>query len=178
MRIRGLTKNDVLVSGVNLRADGTLTFTYTGMMPEATGDLEFAVAVDGGEGPGDPEVDEGMPIPVAVDGSPVTVMVIDAAAGSGMVSAMATGDVVQANMPGNEITVTYTAEGEIGGGKTITVTVPDGWSPPLNDTAADEKMGTFTVMHLLKLAEDAAADAEPEDGGCRRRKCNESRGCG
>ena len=38
-----VTANDVLVSGVNLRADGTLTFTYTGMMPEATGDLEFAV---------------------------------------------------------------------------------------------------------------------------------------
>ena len=53
-----VTKNDVLVSGVNLGADDEFTFTYEGMMPEAAGDLSFTLAVDGGEGPG--EVAEGM----------------------------------------------------------------------------------------------------------------------
>ena len=79
----GLTKNDVLVSSVNLRADGTLTFTYTGMMPETIQDLSFTVALDGGEGPG--EVDEGMPVPAQV-GDALIVEVLEAAAGSGMVS--------------------------------------------------------------------------------------------
>ena len=50
--------------------------------------------------------------------------------------------------------------------KVITVTVPDGWSPPLADAAAaPEQLGTFTVTHLLKLADDAAdADAERDEG--------------
>ena len=48
-----VTKNDVLVSGVNLGANAMFTFTYEGMMPEAAGDLAFTVAVDGGEGPGE-----------------------------------------------------------------------------------------------------------------------------
>ena len=155
-----ITKDDVLVSGVNLRADGTLTFTYTGMMPEATQDLSFTVALDGGEGPG--EVDEGMPVPAQV-GDALIVEVLEAAAGSGMVSiapmaSVAAGSVV------DEITVTYTAIGQIDADKVITVTVPGDWSPPLADAAAPEKMGTFTVMHLLKLADDAAADAEPDEG--------------
>ena len=51
-----VTKDDILVSGVNLREAGTLTFTYEGAMPETTQDLSFTVALDGGEGPG--EVDE------------------------------------------------------------------------------------------------------------------------
>ena len=80
-----VTKDDVLVSGVNLSASGTFTFTYEGMMPEAAGDLGFTVAVDGGEGPG--EVAEGMPTPMAlIDGSgALSVTVGDAAAGSGTV---------------------------------------------------------------------------------------------
>ena len=57
-----ITKDDVLVSGVNLDHDDEFTFTYEGMMPETTQeDLSFTVAVDGGEGPG--EVAEGMPDP-------------------------------------------------------------------------------------------------------------------
>ena len=63
---------------------------------------------------------------------------------------------IVAGSSGNTITVTYTAIGEIGEGKTITVEVPDGWSAPLNEAAAAEKMGTFTVTHYLKLADDDA----------------------
>ena len=160
----GMTKNDVLVSGVNLDADDMFTFTYEGMMPEAKGDLEFIVAVDGGEGPG--EVKEGMPkldkdnnrVEVKADGS-MTVRVIDAKAGSGSVDIAATGSAanmgrVVAGSGGNEVMVTYEAIGEIGEGKKITVTVPAGWSAPLNEAAADEKMGTFTTKHYLKLAAD------------------------
>ena len=78
-----VTKDDILVSNVNLRADGTLTFTYEGAMPETTQDLTFTVAVDGGDGPG--EVDEGMPVPAQV-GDALIVEVLEAEAGSGMVS--------------------------------------------------------------------------------------------
>ncbi len=156
-----VTKNDVLVSGVNLSADDEFTFTYEGMMPEAAGDLAFTVAVDGGEGPG--EVAEGSPAPMAlIDGSgALTVTVGQAAAGSGTVM-IDQGGAVVAGSDGNEITVTYTAIGEIGEGKTITVAVPDGWSPPLNEAAADEKMGTFTVTHLLDLAADDADGVRDE----------------
>ena len=154
-----------LVSGVNLGADAMFTFTYEGMMPEAAGDLSFTVAVDGGEGPG--EVLEGMPTPAALaDGSgALTVTVGDAAAGSGMVSIDQDPGAIVAGSSGNTVTVTYMAIGTISEGKTITVTVPDGWSPPLTDAAAPEKMGTITVMHYLKPAADAAADADPVDGG-------------
>ena len=153
-----VTKNDVLVSGVSLGADAMFTFTYEGMMPEAAGDLSFTVAVDGGEGPG--EVLEGAPAPTAlIDGSgALTVTVGDAAAGSGTVSIDQDPGAIAAGSSGNTITVTYTAIGSIGEGKTITVAVPDGWSAPLNEAATDPptKMGTFTVMHLLKLADDDA----------------------
>ena len=157
-----VTKDDILVSNVNLRADGTLTFTYEGMMPETTQDLSFTVALDGGEGPGEVDEDEGMVTPAQV-GDALTVTVLEAAAGSGMVSiapmaSVAAGSVV------DEITVTYTAIGQIDADKVITVTVPGDWSPPLADAAAPEKMGTFTVTHLLKLADDAAADAERDEG--------------
>ena len=156
-----VTKNDVLVSGVNLGADDEFTFTYEGMMPEAAGDLAFTVAVDGGEGPG--EVAEGSPAPMAlIDGSgALTVTIGQAAAGSGTVM-IDQGGAVVAGSDGNEITVTYTAIGEIGEGKTITVVVPDGWSAPLNEAAADEKMGTFTATHLLDLAADDADGVRDE----------------
>ena len=106
-----VTKDDVLVSGVNLSASSTFTFTYEGMMPEAAGDLSFTVAVDGGEGPG--EVAEGMPTPMAlIDGSgALSVTVGDAAAGSGTVMVTQDPGAVVAGSSGNTITVTYTAIG-------------------------------------------------------------------
>ncbi len=155
----GITKDDILVSGVDMAAEGEFTFKYEGMMPEAAGDLSFTVALDGGEGPLDAE---GMAELVEVDGSPLTVTIGQAAAGSGMVS-IAPMTSIAASSEDNEITVTYTAIGEIGEGKTITVTVPDGWSPPLNEAAADEKMGTFTAVHADKVAEDDA-DGLPDGG--------------
>ena len=95
-------------------------------------------------------------------GDALIVEVLEAAAGSGMVLVDQGGEVV-AGMGGYEITVTYTAIGQIGEGKQITVVVPDGWSPPQNAAAADEQLGTYTVAHLLKLADDDA-DGERDDG--------------
>ena len=98
-----------------------------------------------------------------IDGSgALTVTVMGAKAGSGMVSIDQDPGAIVAGSSGNTITVTYTAIGAIGEGKTITVAVPDGWSPPLNEAAADEKMGTFTVKHLLKLAADDADGVRDE----------------
>lgn len=170
-----VTKDDVLVSGVSLGADDMFTFTYEGMMPEVAGDLAFTVAVDGGEGPG--EVLEGAPVPEAlIDGSgALTVTVGQAAAGSGMVSVSQDPGAVVAGSSPNEITVTYTAIGEIGEDKTIKVTVPDGWTPPVMTADAE---GEVTVEHVVtaddgttsdgagvtltvEAAEGAAADAMP-----------------
>ena len=160
-------KFSVLVSNVSLDHDDEFTFTYTATdtmtMPKAKGDLEFIVAVDGGEGPG--EVAEGMP---KLDkdnnkvGDTLMVSVIDAKAGSGTVSIRQDPGAIAASSSGNTITVTYTAIGEIGEGKTITVAVPDGWSPPLNEAAADEKLGTFEVTHLLELTADDADGVRDE----------------
>ena len=165
LKAYGITKNDVLVSNVNLRHDGTLTFTYEGMMPEVAGDIAFTVAVDGGEGPDEKLAADGAPTPMAlIDGSgALTVTIGQAAAGSGSVMIAQEPGAVVAGSSGNKITVTYTAIGEIGAGKKITVVVPDGWSAPLNEAAADEKMGTFTAKHYLKLLADDA-DGMPDAG--------------
>ena len=89
-------------------------------------------------------------------GDALTVTVLEAAAGSGMVS-IAPMASVAAGSEVDEITVTYTAIGQIDADKVITVTVPGDWSPPLADAAAaPEQLGTFTVTHLLKLADDDA----------------------
>ena len=120
-------------------------------MPATKGDISFNVAVDGGEGPG--EVAKGMPKPMEIDGSPLTVTVMDAKPGSGEVSIKQKDGKVDSGSTGNEITITYMAEGEIGEDKKITVVVPDGWSAPLNEAAADGKLGTYTVAHN-KLAAD------------------------
>ena len=170
-----VTKDDILVSGVNLREAGTLTFTYDReRCPRQPRISHLPSHLMAARVP--VRLTEGMVTPAQV-GDALTVTVLEAAAGSGMVS-IAPMASVAAGSGGNEITVTYTAIGQIGADKVITVTVPGDWSPPLADAAAPEKMGTFTVTHLLKLAEDAAADAEPDEGDAVDCKCNESGRCG
>ena len=180
-----ITKDDVLVSGVNLRTDGTLTFTYTGMMPEATQAIsEFAVAVDGGEGPGEVDPDEvdawyANPCSRSVMRSPVTVDGHRCRSrfwygfGNGD-----DGDVVASQYAvGNEITVTYTAIGEIDAEvrqsqlpfptvghhlSTIRCSTRRSWEPsPL--CTYSSLMTTLLRMLSLKMVDS------------RRRICNESR---
>ena len=99
--------------------------------------------------------------PIEVEGSPLTVTVIDAKPGSGSVAISPTPGSITGGSTGNAVVITYTAAGEIGEGKKITVTVPAGWSAPLNEAAdpTKVKMGTFTVGHILKPADDGTVTA-------------------
>ena len=73
----GITDMQVLVKGVSLSAEGTITFTYTGMVqPAEEDDVQFVVASDGGAGPGEGVMD-------LADLSGLTVDVGGAEAGSG-----------------------------------------------------------------------------------------------
>ena len=56
------------------------------------------------------------------------------------------GEVV-AGSTGNEIAITYTVQGEISELREFKVRVPAGWSPPIDDAAAEDKMGTYIVEH-------------------------------
>ena len=82
----GITKNEVLVTGVNIDADETLTFTYTGMVPAAKEDLpHLALLLMAAKVPAKLKKIR----QTSVDVGDVTVTITDAAAGSGMVSAIA-----------------------------------------------------------------------------------------
>ena len=132
--------NQLVVSGINLAAGRTITIDYTDVaVQETTGDATFAIDFDGSKGP-----DEGEFIALS---EVLTVEVGQARAGSGDVEIDQMGEVVVAASTGNELTVTYTAIGEIGEEKQITVEVPAGWSAPITDAAADDKLGTFAVAH-------------------------------
>ena len=149
------TKHQVLITGIDLDHDEDLTIEYTAQVPleRQLDGLLFALELDGGEGP---DQDTFM----VVEDSTLTVTVTDAKAGSGMAHAVPTGDVIVASAV-EAVTITYTAIGEIGEKKKITVTVPDDWSPP--KTEADVE-GSFTVEHYEKPAEDAEPDADPVAG--------------
>ena len=154
--------HQVLVTGLNLAHDAMLTFTIDAQVPLTMGDAEFKLEIDGGDGP-----DEGNFIEVT--DSTLTVTVEDAAAGSGSVMLSqgtldADGNLMEGkivnNTEDNTVMLTYTADGQIGEGKKITVTVPDGWSAP---TVTADMQGTFTTKHYLKLADDDA-DGMPDAG--------------
>ena len=147
-----LAKNQVIVNGIDLDHDDELTFTYNARVPLTMGDFDFTLEIDGSDGPDEGEF-------IEVDDSTLTVTVEDAAAGSG--SVMISQGKITNDTEDNEITLTYEAIGEIGEGKQITVTVPDGWSSPM--TAADMQ-GTFTTNHYSKPADDAEPDDDPVAG--------------
>ena len=157
-----LTAVDVTVGGVNLDADDTVTFVYSAAMVQPTaGDAKFAVAVDGGSGPG-----EG---PAAVTPDPAdatTISVGDASPGSGT-RGIVLAQAVTINSNGNTLTFTYTATGAITDRELdIRVDVPSGWSAP-TDREDAEARGSFTVTHrkldankTLKLQTPANASVE------------------
>ena len=130
---------DVHVDGVNLDAGETVTFVYSAMMVQAaTGDATFGVKVDGGAGPGM----GAMAVSAPEDGT-LTVMVGEAAAGSGMAAVDLGGMAIVAGSEANELTFNYTAGGTIGYPREFRVTIPAGWSEP--NSGVDNKKGTYTV---------------------------------
>ena len=131
------TKHQVLITGIDLDDDEDLTIEYTAQVPleKNVDGLSFTLDLDGGEGP-----DEG-DFKNVID-SELTVVVTDAAAGSGSVM-ISRGEITN-DTEDNEVTFTYEAIGEIGEDKKITVTVPDGWSAPKIDA---DMQGSFTTKH-------------------------------
>ena len=82
---------------------------------------------------------------------------MDAKAGSGDVDIDQGGERVAASTD-NELVITYIAEGQISELRKFRVKVADGWSAPINDAAAADKMGTYTVTHERLNDEDEYAD--------------------
>ena len=152
---------DVLVDGVTLDAGEIVTFVYSNVTVQpTTGDATFAVAVDGGAGPGE----DAASVSADPEGA-LTVSIGEAAPGSG------TGmvDIAQAiavNSSGNTLTFTYTAVGQIDSRqRDFRVEVPTGWSEPTAETTATTK-GSYTVTQrrldgeVLKLQTAAEATVE------------------
>ena len=95
---------DVIVDNVALAGGEMVVFTYTAAMVQGTVDeADFAVAFNGGDGPGTDIM--------VVDKSMTTVMVEEAAPGSGTAVAM-TGGIVKPGTTENTLTFTYTVAGE------------------------------------------------------------------
>ena len=127
------------VSGVNLMAGGTVTFTYTGSVQPAAGtDVKFAVAVNGGEA-GDTYTD------VSGEDTMLTVDVEQARAGSGM--GMVSPMIVQAGETGVNIQFTYTAAGITDAPREFRVQVPTSWTAPSGEGSSLEAKGTYSVEH-------------------------------
>ena len=139
--------DELVISGINLSAGSDLTITFMSDAQPKAGDAVFKLAFDGGHGP-----DKGF---IALDD--VTFEVMDARAGSGDVMIDQMGEVV-AGSTGNEITITYTVQGQISELREFKVRVPAGWSPPINDVAAVDKMGTYIVAHSRADAEGVYAE--------------------
>ena len=126
----GLGPMDVIVDDVVLDGGDMVVFTYTSAMAQGTtGSANFAVAIDGGDGPGTG--------PMAVGGM-TTVTVEEAGPGSGTATAMTDG-IVKPSTEDNTLTFTYTVAGTASYPADIRVVVPDDWTPPLSSN--------YTVTH-------------------------------
>ena len=138
---------DVIVDNVALAGGEMVVFTYTAAMVQGTtGDADFAVAFNGGDGPGTDIM--------VVDKSMTTVMVEEAAPGSGTAVAM-TGGIVKPGTTGNTLTFTYTVAGEAFYPSDVRVVVPDGWTPPAS-------RNDYTVMHE-RDGDPVLDEVEPKD---------------
>ncbi len=129
----------VVVEGVNLNANSTMNFIYTGdVQPTVETDVTFVVAVHSGLA-GDSFAE------VSGDDTMLTVDVQEARRGSG--SGVVTPTTVKAGATGVNLTFTYTAVGEISGPREFRVQVPSSWTPPSNAVTAPENKGTYRVVH-------------------------------
>ena len=100
------------------------------------GTADFAVAVNGGDGPGT----DIMP----VEKSMTTVTVGEAGSGSGMI-AVDTDGIILAGSTDKTLTFTYTVAGEASYPKDVRIAVPDGWDAPVAlSYEVSHKRGTQT----------------------------------
>ena len=123
---------DFIVDNVMLAGGEKVVFTYTSAMAQGTmGDADFAVAVNGGDGPGTAI----MP----VEKSMTTVTVGEAGSGSGMIAVDTGGIILAGSTTDKTLTFTYTVAGEASYPKDVRIAVPDGWDVPI--------AGNYTVSH-------------------------------
>ena len=129
----------VIVEGVNLNANGRLTFIYTGdVQPRTAPDVKFGVEVHSGLS-GD-FFEE-----VTGEGTMLTVDVQEARPGSGSGTVSPTS--VRPGATGVNLTFTYTAVGEIAAPREFRVQVPSSWPPPSEAETSSNNQGTYTVVH-------------------------------
>ena len=139
----------VIVEGVNLRANGTLTFVYTAdVQPTVETGVNFYVAVHSGIS-GDSFVD------VSGSDTTLTVDVREARRGSG--SGTVTPTSVNPGDTGVNLTFTYTAVGEISAPREFRVQVPPSWTSPSGAATSADNKGTYTVTHRYAGVETVAS---------------------
>ncbi len=128
-----------IVEGVNLSANGTVTFVYTGdVQPNVGTGVAFAVGVHGGDAADD--FDD-----VSGDETMLTVDVDEARRGAG--SGEVAPRIVDAGATGVNLTFTYTAVGLVNAPREFRVQVPPGWTAPSSAPMDPENKGTYTVAH-------------------------------
>ncbi len=128
-----------IVEGVNLSANGTVTFVYTGdVQPNVGTGVAFAVGVHGGDAADD--FDD-----VSGDETMLTVDVDEARQGAG--SGEVAPRIVDAGATGVNLTFTYTAVGLVNAPREFRVQVPPGWTAPSSAAMDPENKGTYTVAH-------------------------------
>ncbi len=128
-----------IVEGVNLSANGTVTFVYTGdVQPNVDTDVAFAVGVHGGDAADRFD-------PVSGDETMLTVDVEEARQGAG--SGEVAPRIVDAGATGVNLTFTYTAVGRVNAPREFRVQVPPGWTTPSSAAMDPENKGTYTVVH-------------------------------
>jgi len=139
----------VIVEGVNLSANGTLTFVYIAdVQPTVETGVNFYVAVHSGIS-GDSFVD------VSGSDTILTVDVREARRGSG--SGTVTPTRVNPGDTGVNLTFTYTAVGEISAPREFRVQVPASWTPPSGAATSPDNKGTYTVTHRYAGIETTAS---------------------
>ena len=149
-------ERQLIVSGINLSAGETYTVTYKDVTVQSTkaDGVAFGIEFRGNSGPGTGFVAVATP---KDEDNAQKVPVLDVKPGSGTVAVKGPA-VITSGSTGNDITITYTAAAQISADKQIKVTVPTGWSAPINDAAAADKMGTYTVKHMNA---DGSAKEDP-----------------
>ena len=139
----GLGAMDVIVDNVMLAGGDMVVFTYTSDMAQGTtGTAKFAIAADGGDGPG---------TGVKAVGGMDTVTVNEAGPGSGMATAMTDGIVLPGSTE-NTLTFTYTVAGEASYPADVRVAVPDGWTSvvPSNHTVTHKRAGRTQSSDMVQ----------------------------
>ena len=139
----------VIVEGVNLSANGTLTFVYTAdVQPTVETGVNFYVAVHSG-------ISYDSFVDVSGSDTNLTVDVREARRGSGSGTVLPTS--VNPGDTGVTLTFTYTAVGEISAPREFHVQVPPSWTAPTGAATSPDNKGTYTVTHRYAGIETTAS---------------------